>query len=101
MRGRTLFNFRNIRDSFSLATIYWVFTVLVAVALVTSGVNGSIKKSDESNTNVAQFSTTFPMTVTDDLGRTITIDADRNAKKPIVVIKFENGKMKFVTEIKP
>jgi branched-chain amino acid transport system substrate-binding protein len=32
---------------------------------------------------------------------TITIDADRNAKKPIVVIKFENGKMKFVTEIKP
>jgi iron complex transport system substrate-binding protein len=69
-----LFNLRNIRDSFSLATIYWVFTVLVAVALVTSGVSGSIKKSDESNTNVARLSTTFPMTVTDDLGRIITID---------------------------
>lgn len=31
----------------------------------------------------------------------ITIDADRNAKKPIVVVEFEKGQMKFVTEIKP
>jgi iron complex transport system substrate-binding protein len=87
-----LFNFRNIRDSFSLATIYWVFTVLVAVALVTSGVNGSIKKSDESNTNVAQFSTTFPMTVTDDLGRTITID---KAPQRIVSLAPSNTEILF------
>lgn len=31
----------------------------------------------------------------------ITIDADRNAQKPIVILKFENGQQKFVTSIKP
>ena len=87
-----MFNFRDIRDSFSLATIYWVFTVLVAVALVTSGVSGSIKKSDESNTNVARLSTTFPMTVIDDLGRTITID---KAPQRIVSLAPSNTEILF------
>jgi len=31
----------------------------------------------------------------------ITIDKDRNAQKPIVVIKIEDGKFKFVTSINP
>jgi branched-chain amino acid transport system substrate-binding protein len=29
----------------------------------------------------------------------ITIDKDRNARKPIVVLKYEHGKQKFVTRI--
>ncbi|HEV2293281.1 MAG TPA: ABC transporter substrate-binding protein [Tepidisphaeraceae bacterium] len=32
---------------------------------------------------------------------TITIDENRNAQKPIVILKFENGQQKFVTSIKP
>lgn len=31
----------------------------------------------------------------------ITIDANRNAQKPIVILKFEDGQQKFVTSIKP
>jgi branched-chain amino acid transport system substrate-binding protein len=31
----------------------------------------------------------------------ITIDENRNAQKPIVILKFENGQQKFVTSIKP
>ncbi|MDB5290295.1 MAG: hypothetical protein JWL69_1536, partial [Phycisphaerales bacterium] len=34
-------------------------------------------------------------------GGTITIDKDRNAQKPIVVLKIEGGKFTFVTSIKP
>lgn len=32
---------------------------------------------------------------------TITIDKNRNAQKPIVVLKIEGGKFKFITSIKP
>jgi branched-chain amino acid transport system substrate-binding protein len=32
---------------------------------------------------------------------TITMDADRNAKKPIVVLKIENGKTHFISSIQP
>jgi branched-chain amino acid transport system substrate-binding protein len=32
---------------------------------------------------------------------TITIDKDRNAQKPIVVLKIEGGKTKFVTSVQP
>jgi branched-chain amino acid transport system substrate-binding protein len=31
----------------------------------------------------------------------ITIDKDRNAQKPIVILKIEGGKTHFVTSIKP
>ena len=87
-----MFTFRNIRDSFSLATIYWVFTVLVAVALMTSGVSGIAKTSTGGNTTINQFSTTFPMTVTDDLGRTITID---KAPQRIVSLAPSNTEILF------
>ena len=32
---------------------------------------------------------------------TITMDADRNAQKPIVILKVQDGKWKYVTSIKP
>ncbi len=31
----------------------------------------------------------------------ITIDANRNAQKPIVILKVEDGKTAFMTSIKP
>ena len=31
----------------------------------------------------------------------ITIDKDRNAQKPIVILKLQDGKFNFVTSIKP
>jgi branched-chain amino acid transport system substrate-binding protein len=34
-------------------------------------------------------------------GGSITIDAHRNAAKPIVIVKIENGQFKYVTSIKP
>lgn len=34
-------------------------------------------------------------------GGSITIDAHRNASKPIVIVKIENGQFKYVTSIKP
>ena len=87
-----MFNFRNIRDSFSLATIYWVFTVLVAVALMASGVSGIARMSSGDNTIINQLSTTFPMTVTDDLGRTITID---KAPQRIISLAPSNTEILF------
>lgn len=68
-----MFSIKNVKDSFSLAAIYWVFSMLVAVALIVSGVNGAGKRSSGGTTSNTNLSTTFPMTVTDDLGRTVTI----------------------------
>ena len=87
-----MFNFRDIRDSFCLATIYWVFTVLIAMALITSGAAGTVKTVFGSKIVIMQPSTTFPMTVMDDLGRTLTID---KAPQRIVSLAPSNTEILF------
>lgn len=68
-----MLNDRFLKESLGLAVIYWVFSLFIALALVVSGAGGAGRESAPGTVKTAPLSTTFPMTVTDDLGRTVTI----------------------------
>ena len=95
-KDRVLFNFKNIKDRLKKAkdtakkmTVHGALSLVLAAALVMA-VAGCAKPSDA--TGAAQGSITFPMTVTDDLGRTITLD---KAPERIVSLAPSNTEILF------
>ncbi|RJO62204.1 MAG: cobalamin-binding protein [Dehalococcoidia bacterium] len=84
--------FRQLRNFFGLGVISKTLGLLLILVLTASSVLGIGCAKTADTTGVAPLSTTFPMTVSDDLGRTITID---KAPQRIVSLAPSNTEILF------
>ena len=83
---------RSLRRLNGLAVILKPLGILTILVVTTSPLLGVACTRTPRTTGVASFTTTFPMTITDDLGRTVTLD---KAPQRIVSLSPSNTEILF------